>query len=40
MIGVTHILTIYVEGKNKYILKMRSEDREAELEKRRWRGRI
>lgn len=34
----TRMVTIYVEREDKYILKRRSEDGEAEMEKRRWRG--
>lgn len=40
VIGMAHIITIYVEREDKYILKKRSEDGKAELEKQRWRRRI
>lgn len=37
---VIHMVTIYTEREDKYILKRRNEDEGAELEKQRWIGHI
>lgn len=37
---VIHMVTIYTEREDKYILKRRNEDERAELEKQRWIGHI
>lgn len=40
MTGMMHMVMIYVERENKYILKRRNEDGGAKLVKQRWRSHL